>query len=65
MEENKLSERESLELISRMISSTREGLKVGAGNTFLCFGYFTAALSILLFMLVFLRRMIRGHTAGS
>ena len=53
MEENKLSERESLELISRMISSTREGLKVGAGNTFLCFGYFTAALSILLFILVF------------
>lgn len=49
MEEKNLSGNESLELIARMIRSTREGLKVGAGNTFLYFGYFTTILSVLLF----------------
>ena len=53
MEEKNLSGNESLELIARMIRSTREGLKVGAGNTFLYFGYFTTILSVLLFLLVF------------
>ena len=49
MEEKKLSEQESLELISQMIRSTRTNLEVGSGNQFLDWGYFTAALSVLLF----------------
>ncbi len=53
MEEKKLSEKESLELISQMIRSTREGLRIGAGNTFLYYGYFTVALSVLIFILTF------------
>ena len=35
MEEKKLSEKESLELISRMIQTTRENMQVGSGNQFL------------------------------
>ena len=44
MEEKKLSEQESLELISQMIRSTRKNMEVGSGNQFLYWGYFTAAL---------------------
>ena len=43
MEEKKLSEQESLELISQMIRSTRKNMEVGSGNQFLYWGYFTAA----------------------
>lgn len=53
MEEKKLSEQESLELISQMIRSTRKNMEVGSGNQFLYWGYFTAALSVLLFLLVY------------
>lgn len=53
MEEKKLSEKESVELISRMIQTTRENMQVGSGNQFLYWGYFTAALSVILFMLVY------------
>lgn len=53
MEEKRLSEKESLELISRMIQTTRENMQVGSGNQFLYWGYFTAALSVILFMLVY------------
>ena len=35
MEEKKLSEQESLELISQMIRSTRKNMEVGSGNQFL------------------------------
>ena len=52
MEEKKLTERESLELISQMIRSTRENMEVGSGNQFLAWGYFSALLSVLLFVLV-------------
>ena len=47
MEEKKLTERESLELISQMIRSTRENMEVGSGNQFLAWGYFSALLSVL------------------
>ena len=40
MEEKKITEQESLELIARMIESTKENLEVGRGNRFLYFGYF-------------------------
>ena len=53
MEEKKLSEQESLELISQMIRSTRKNMEVGSGNQFLYWGYFTAALSVLVFLLVY------------
>ena len=46
MEEKKITEQESLELIARMIESTKENLEVGRGNRFLYFGYFAFVLSI-------------------
>lgn len=52
MEEKKLTEKESLELISQMIRSTRENMEVGSGNQFLAWGYFSVALSVMLFLLV-------------
>jgi len=52
MEEKKLNEKESLELIARMINSSKENMEIGKGNYLLFWGYFTAALSILLFALV-------------
>jgi hypothetical protein len=35
MEEKKINEKESLELISQMIQSTKEYIEVGNGNQFL------------------------------
>lgn len=58
MEEKKLTEKESLELISRMIRATRENMEVGSGNLFLAWGYFAALLSVVLYVLV----RYTGHT---
>ena len=65
MEEKKLSEQESLELISQMIRSTRKNMEVGSGNQFLYWGYFTAALSVLLFYWCTILAMPVGVSAGS
>lgn len=65
MEEKKLSERESLELISQMIHSTRKNLEVGSGNQFLYWGYFTTALSVLLFCWCTTQGIPAGTLVGS
>lgn len=49
MEEKKIDEKESLELISQMIQSTKEYMEIGSGNQFIYWGYFTAALSIVIY----------------
>lgn len=46
MEDRKLTEKESLELISQMIQSSKERMEMGKGNLFLYWGYFTLALSL-------------------
>ena len=46
MEEKNINEKESLELISQMIQSTKEYIEVGNGNQFLYWGYFTALLAV-------------------
>ena len=46
MEEKKLSEQESLELISQMIRSTRKNMEVGSGNQFLYCGAFSTVVFI-------------------
>ena len=60
MEEKKLTERESLELISQMIRSTRENMEVGSGNQFLAWGYFSALLSVLLCISHLYRKQCMG-----
>lgn len=53
MEEKQLTEKESLELISQMIQSTKDNMKVGSGNQFLYWGYFTSILSLFIFGTVY------------
>lgn len=44
MEERLLNEKESLELITQMINSSKKNMEVGQGNIMLFWGYFTTAL---------------------
>lgn len=50
--ENQLSEKESLELISKMISSAKNNLQKGLGNVFLLWGYLVAVISLVIFILL-------------
>ena len=52
MEERLLNEKESLELITQMINSSKKNMEVGQGNIMLFWGYFTTALSVVLFLLI-------------
>ncbi len=52
MEDKITSEKESLEIISRMIQSSKNNMQVGRGNYLLYSGYFTAILSVTLFVLI-------------
>lgn len=52
MEERLLNEKESLELITQMINSSKKNMEIGQGNYLLVWGYFTTALSIILFTLI-------------
>ena len=45
MEDRKLSEKESLDIITQMINSSKRNMKVGSGNVLLYWGYFTVLLS--------------------
>ncbi len=51
MEERKFTEKESLELISQMISASRQRLQKGSGNPFLYYGYTSIAISAATFLL--------------
>ena len=51
MEERKLSEKESLELIAQMIRNTQQKLEKGNGLPFLTWGYTTIAVSLLVWYL--------------
>lgn len=52
MEDKKLNEKESLALITQMINSSKKNMEIGQGNIMLIYGYFTTALSIVLFVLI-------------
>lgn len=49
MEERKLDEKESLELISQMIQNSKKRLELGSGNMFLLWGYVTLCVAIAVF----------------
>ena len=51
MKENKFSEKESLELIARMIQQTKQNLQVGSGNKLLYYGYTAVITSIVVYLL--------------
>lgn len=56
MEDKKLNEQESLELITRMIQNSKRNLEVGSGNIFLLWGYLGAVVSLVIFGLVLLTK---------
>ena len=46
MEDKKLNEKESLELITQMIQNTRRNLDTGSGNMFLVWGYVSVLVTL-------------------
>lgn len=46
MEDKKLNEKESLELITQMIQNTRKSLDAGSGNMFLLWGYVSVVVAL-------------------
>ena len=51
MEKAKMTEKESLELISQMIQSTKEKINARSGNRFLIYGYMSVFISLTIFAL--------------
>ena len=56
MEDRALNEKESLQLISQMIQSSKQNLEVGRGNEFLLWGYTTTILAFAIFVLEWVTR---------
>jgi len=59
MEEKKISERESLEIITAMIERTKDRYRIGDGNILLMWGYLSVAVAALVWALLYLT----GHPA--
>ncbi len=55
MEEKKMTEKESMELIATMIAKTRRHLTRGEGNMLLFWGYLCAIVTVMDFIFVYLR----------
>lgn len=49
MEEKKLTEKESLELIAQMIEETKSNIEKGDGNYFLLWGYLSTAIALIIY----------------
>ena len=58
MEERKLNEKESLELIAQMIQNTKNRLETNCGMPFLFWGYTTLFVSLLIWFLVVTTRKL-------
>lgn len=52
MEDRKLNEKESLELITQMIRNSKKNLRVGSGNMLLLWGYLCAVTAIIVYIFV-------------
>lgn len=52
MEEKKINERESIEIITSMIARTKERYSLGDGNIMLMWGYLTLIISVLVWVLL-------------
>ena len=52
MEEKELNEKESLELISRMIQQTKQNMDSGRGNSLLLYGYAAVGISLVTYFLL-------------
>lgn len=56
MEEKRINEQESLELITRMISQTKQESAIGSGNVFLVWGYLCTFMSLAVFAITLVTR---------
>ena len=56
MEDKKLNEQESLELISQMINQTKKESAVGSGDVYLIWGYICTLISLAVFALAYISR---------
>ena len=63
MEERKLNEKESLELITRMIRNTKHNLEIGDGNIFLFWGYLTVTSTAIVYLLLQLTETLMSYLA--
>lgn len=52
MEEKVLNEKESLELIARMIRNSKKNLQLGNGNIFLLWGYLCTIISLVVYLII-------------
>lgn len=52
MEDKKLNEQESLELITRMIQNSKKNMELGSGNIFLLWGYLSVLTAAVVMLLV-------------
>jgi len=59
MDEKRINQQESLEIISEMISRTKQHLCIGSGNILLLWGYITVAVTILVWSML----LITHHPA--
>lgn len=56
MEDKKINEQESLELIARMIQQTKKDSAIGSGNMFLMWGYLSVFFSLAVVAMTYIRR---------
>lgn len=56
MDEKRINRQESLEIISEMISRTKQSLCIGSGNILLMWGYVTAAVIVLVWSMLLITR---------
>ena len=61
MKDYKFSEKESLELISKMIQQTKQNLQVGSGNKLLYYGYTAVITSIIVYLLCEITSQMAWH----
>jgi len=61
MDEKRINHQESLEIISEMISRTKQNLCIGSGNILLMWGYVTVAVSLLVWTML----LITHHPAAN
>ena len=65
MEERKLNEKESLELIAQMIQNTKNRMETNCGMPFLLWGYTTVFTSLLVWLLVTYTQNNNWHATNS
>lgn len=62
MKKDNLSEKESLELISKMIQQTKQNLEVGSGNILLLYGYISVIASIVTYLMCYFTSQMYWHS---